>query len=121
MAGAGFGFFLKYPLTEFLERLTMDMGTEQRDRRNAGTEAAQALNDGVPVGLDRRIGTVISSPTSPSFYALDVLLNPGETVRPGAMLAALATSDAGEAVYVICRVDDILESNPHKDAQGATL
>ena len=72
-------------------------------------------------GLGRRVGTVIASATSPSFYALDVLLDPSQTVRPGAMLAAIQRSDANELVYVICRVDDILEHNPHKDAQGATL
>jgi hypothetical protein len=90
-----------------------------------GTEAAvgeaEVLEQHAPLGLGRRVGTVISSPTSPSFYTLDVVLNPTETVRPGAFLAAQATAHGGETVYVICRVDDILEHNPHKDAQGATL
>jgi hypothetical protein len=83
--------------------------------------AHQVFEQDILPGLGRRVGTVISSATSPSFYALDVLLDPQETVRPGALLAARATSDTNEVVYVVCRVDDILEHNPHKDAQGATL
>lgn len=93
----------------------------QHDEGDATPGGEDVIGQHVPAGLGSRIGTVISSATSPSFYSLDVLLDPSATVRPGALLAARATSDSGETVYVICRVDDILEHNPHKDAQGATL
>jgi hypothetical protein len=68
-----------------------------------------------------RLGNVISSDASPTFFRADFRVEPGETVSPGTYVAIEATSAGGAPALIIARVEDMHEVNPHEDALSSTL
>src|SRR5215469_4428598 len=72
-------------------------------------------------GARRLLGTVISTATSPSFFALEFRLEPDRVTTPGRFVAVEATAADGDEILVIARVEDVHEVNPHEDALSSTL
>lgn len=72
-------------------------------------------------GARRLLGRVISTATSPSFFALEFRVEPDRVTTPGRFVAVEATTEDGDGVVVIARVEDVHEVNPHEDALSSTL
>lgn len=69
----------------------------------------------------RYLGRVISTDRGPSFFAVDVRLDPARNTAPGRYVAIDAVTDADERSLILGRVDDAREVNPHEDAASSTL
>ncbi len=82
---------------------------------------AQAQNKLDEVGSCRLLGRVISTATSPSFFALEFRVEPNRVTTPGRFVAVEASAEDGDNVLVIGRVEDVHEVNPHEDALSSTL
>jgi hypothetical protein len=67
------------------------------------------------------IGTVVSSGTSPSFYDVEFRLNVGATAAPGRFVAIGAERADGRPCFILARIDDVHEVNPHEDAESSTI
>jgi uncharacterized protein len=67
------------------------------------------------------IGRVISTASSPTFHCIEIWLMPGIMVKPGQMVAAKVEDEAGNSGYLLCRVQDAHEVNPHQDAESSTV
>jgi len=80
-----------------------------------GTEVA------VPPGAGPLLGNIVSTETSPSFFALQFRLNAGKAIHPGRFVAVEARTADGRDALVLARVDDVHEVNPHEDALSSTL
>src|SRR5215469_12477019 len=72
-------------------------------------------------GPRRLLGRVISTATSPSFFALEFRVEPDRVTTPGRFVAVEAAAEDGGEVLVIARVEDVHEVNPHEDALSSTL
>ncbi|MFV8160979.1 ATP-binding protein [Mycobacterium sp. 134] len=66
------------------------------------------------------LGKVISEGTSPSFTDIAFRLEANAAVFPGELVAAHAHLDGADA-WVVCRVLDVHEVNPHEDALSSTV
>jgi uncharacterized protein len=68
------------------------------------------------------LGTVISDDGSPTFEEIRFRLGPSIAVRPGEFVAVEGRDRDGSMVsWVLCRVLDVHEVNPHEDPQSATV
>jgi DNA helicase HerA-like ATPase len=71
---------------------------------------------------DEMLGTVISDDGSPSFAEIRFRLRADRTVRPGEFVVAEGRDREGTlGCWVLCRVLDVHEINPHEDPQSATV
>ena len=75
----------------------------------------------IPSGVGNIIGRVISSGSSPTFHSIEIWLMPGVMVKPGQMVAAKVEDDAGNDGFLLCRIQDAHEVNPHQDAESSTV
>lgn len=76
----------------------------------------------VPSGLDEVLGTVISDDRSPMFEEIRFRLGPQITVSPGEFVAIEGRDRDGHLMsWVLGRVLDVHEVNPHEDPQSATV
>jgi uncharacterized protein len=75
------------------------------------------------VGPEREdlLGTVVSSTVSPSFFEVDIRLNVGAVASPGRFVAIGAERADGRPSFVLARIDDVHEVNPHEDAESSTI
>jgi uncharacterized protein len=83
--------------------------------------AAPAEQPSVHLGQRRLLGRVISTSSSPSFFALEFRVDPDRATTPGRFVAIDAQDEEGRDVLVIARVEDVHEVNPHEDALSSTL
>jgi len=83
--------------------------------------AAPTVEAPVRPGQRRLLGRVISTASSPSFFALEFRVDPDRVTAPGRFVAVDAQSEDGRDVMVIARVEDVHEVNPHEDALSSTL
>lgn len=68
------------------------------------------------------LGTIISDDSSPTFEEIRFRLGAQVAVSPGEFVAAEARARDGSLVsWVLCRVLDVHEVNPHEDPQSATV
>jgi uncharacterized protein len=68
------------------------------------------------------LGTVISDDGSPTFEEIRFRLGPSAAVRPGEFVAVEGRDRDGSLIsWVLCRVLDVHEVNPHEDPQSATV
>jgi uncharacterized protein len=68
------------------------------------------------------LGTVISDDGSPTFEEVRFRLGASVAVRPGEFVAVEGRDRDGSLVsWVLCRVLDVHEVNPHEDPQSATV
>lgn len=68
------------------------------------------------------LGTVISDDGSPTFEEIRFRLSAPATVRPGEFVAVEGRDRIGGLVsWLLCRVLDVHEVNPHEDPQSATV
>lgn len=75
------------------------------------------MNNNTAFRLDERIGTVVSSASTPTFSTLHVHLDAGKRVRPGELLLAAAD----EGMFSVGRVVEGREVNIYEGAQKAHL
>lgn len=96
-------------------------GTDGFGRRAA--EADAEVVDGQIVDEPTEVlGTVVSDDGSPTFEEIRFRLAPERAVSPGEFVAAEGRERDGSLVsYVLCRVLDVHEVNPHEDPQSATV
>src|SRR5262245_60351498 len=68
------------------------------------------------------LGTVISDDGSPTFEEIRFRLGASVAVRPGEFVAVEGRDRDGILIsWVLCRVLDVHEVNPHEDPQSATV
>lgn len=68
------------------------------------------------------LGSVISDQSSPTFEEVRFRLSPGAAVSPGDFVSIEARSPGSpERSWVLARVLDVHEINPHEDPQSATV
>lgn len=68
------------------------------------------------------LGTIVSDDRSPTFEEIRFRLGPSVVVSPGDFVAAEGCDRDGSLVsWVLCRVLDVHEVNPHEDPQSATV
>jgi uncharacterized protein len=68
------------------------------------------------------LGTVVSDDSSPTFEEIRFRLGASVAVRPGEFVAVEGRDRHGSLVsWVLCRVLDAHEVNPHEDPQSATV
>lgn len=84
------------------------------------TDSCSELDDKARRGFDA-LGTVISSDRSPSFFRIDFRVNPDRATGPGKMVAIEGETVDGQGCFVIARVNNVHEHNPHEDAHSSTL
>lgn len=84
-------------------------------------QIASASTPSEQPGARRLLGRVISTATSPSFFALEFRVEPDRVTTPGRFVAVEATAEDGDDVLVLARVEDVHEVNPHEDALSSTL
>jgi uncharacterized protein len=72
-------------------------------------------------GARRLLGRVISTASSPSFFALEFRVEPDRVTAPGRFVAIEAGAENERDILVIARVEDVHEVNPHEDALSSTL
>jgi hypothetical protein len=87
------------------------------------TEADAAVFDGQIVDEPGDVlGTIVSDDGSPTFEEIRFRLGASMTVSPGEFVAAEGRDRDGSLVsWVLCRVLDVHEVNPHEDPQSATV
>ncbi len=93
-----------------------DNGAESRQ----GGAAVSALEP-VAAGGRRRLGTVISTAGSPSFFHTEFRLDAQRDTSPGNYVAIETARLDGRRRLVVARVNDVHEVNPHEDAMSSTL
>lgn len=107
-------------------------GAWENDSANPGDPGGPGHRsaDGDPEVVDGEIvdeptevlGTVVSDDGSPTFEEIRFRLGPARAVSPGEFVAAEGRERDGSLVsYVLCRVLDVHEVNPHEDPQSATV
>lgn len=70
----------------------------------------------------RILGTVVSDQSSPTFEEVRFRLHPSAAVSPGDFVSIEAVRpDAADRSWVLARVLDVHETNPHEDPQSATV
>src|SRR5260370_2547889 len=86
-------------------------------------EADAAVFDGQIVDEPGEVlGTIVSDDGSPTFEEVRFRLGAPMTVSPGEFVAAEGRDRDGSLVsWVLCRVLDVHEVNPHEDPQSATV
>ncbi len=86
-------------------------------------EADAAVFDGQIVDEPGEVlGTIVSDDGSPTFEEIRFRLGASMTVSPGEFVAAEGRDRDGSLVsWVLCRVLDVHEVNPHEDPQSATV
>ena len=86
-------------------------------------EADAAVFDGEVVDEPGEVlGTIVSDDRSPTFEEIRFRLGPSAVVSPGEFVAAEGRDRDGSLVsWVLCRVLDVHEVNPHEDPQSATV
>ena len=86
-------------------------------------DAEAAVFDGQIVDEPGEVlGTIVSDDGSPTFEEIRFRLGPSMTVSPGEFVAAEGRDRDGSLVsWVLCRVLDVHEVNPHEDPQSATV
>src|SRR5437660_18528 len=93
--------------------------------RSAGGPADEdgAVVDGQIVDEpDEVLGTIVSDDGSPTFEEIRFRLMATKAVSPGEFVAAEGRDRDGTlASWVLCRVLDAHEINPHEDPQSATV
>lgn len=96
-------------------------GADGFGRRPA--EGEREVVDGLIVDEPTEVlGTVVSDDGSPTFEEIRFRLAPALAVSPGEFVAAEGRERDGSLVsYVLCRVLDVHEVNPHEDPQSATV
>jgi len=62
-----------------------------------------------------KIGRVVSTESGPTHSVVDVRLDPGKRVRPGALLYAPVSEEQVETLVVVLRVSNVKEHNPYED------
>ncbi len=89
------------------------------ERRDDVLHGEVVAGDG---GLDEVLGTVISDDSSPTFEEIRFRLLASVTVSPGEFVAIEGRSRDGYLLsWVLGRVLDVHEVNPHQDPQSATV
>src|SRR5262245_52740731 len=83
------------------------------------TPAAEPVRESVE--RSDLLGAVISSEVSPSFFELEFRLNVGADAAPGRFVAIGGERTDGRPCFVLARIDDVHEVNPHEDAQSSTI
>lgn len=83
--------------------------------------AAAAADVAAAPEARRLLGRIISTASSPSFFALEFRVEPDRVTTPGRFVAVEAKAEDGADVLVIARVEDVHEVNPHEDALSSTL
>jgi hypothetical protein len=96
-------------------------GSETGGEAGAPPATAESRSRPTPPGVGALLGTVVSTDTSPSFFALEFRLDADRTTAPGRLVAVQAEAADGRDVLVLARVDDAHEVNPHEDALSSTL
>ena len=109
-------------------RLSQEDGRESKPRDEylfaAGFAApeAEVVDGEIVEESGEALGTIISDDSSPTFEEIRFRLGPWAVVSPGEFVAAEARDRAGSLVsWVLCRVLDVHEVNPHEDPQSATV
>lgn len=98
-------------------------GADGEDK-NDGAAAASALVTGAVVDtrIDSEvIGSVVSTDSSPTFFAIDFRLNAEKATRPGKFVAIGARTTSGQSSLILARVNDVHEVNPHEDPHSSNL
>src|SRR5229473_1908974 len=67
------------------------------------------------------IGKVICVGESPNLTSVVFRLRPGNQTTAGKLVAVEAKAGDGVDVFVLCRVNDVFEHNPHEDALSSTV
>ena len=62
-----------------------------------------------------KIGRVVATEAGPTYSVVDVRLDPGKTVRPGALLYAPLSEEHPPTQVVVLRVSNMKEYNPYED------
>lgn len=62
-----------------------------------------------------KVGRVVSTESGPTHLIVDVRLDPGKRVRPGALLYAPISEEHSQTVIVVIRVSNVREINPYED------
>ena len=95
---------------------------------STGSPAALADGDAAVVDgqivdePDEVLGTIVSDDGSPTFEEIRFRLTATNAVSPGEFVAAEGRDRDGTLVsWVLCRVLDVHEVNPHEDPQSATV
>lgn len=112
-----------------------EMSQEARDEDGDGRPGEDYWSGAGPVRPDMQyvegeivdepaevLGTVISDDGSPTFEEIRFRLSASMAVSPGEFVAAEGRERDGTPVsWVLCRVLDVHEVNPHEDPQSATV
>ena len=100
----------------------VDDGKAADDTYEVGGEPDRGVIDGEIVPDNGILGTVISDDGSPTFEEVRFRLAPHIAVSPGSSSPSRAGTAARILVsWVLCRVLDVHEINPHEDPQSATV
>src|SRR2546425_9356829 len=62
-----------------------------------------------------RIGRVVATEAGPTHSIVDVRLDSGKRVRPGALLYAPTSEEQSEMQFIVLRVSNVKEYNPYED------
>ncbi|MCW2981312.1 MAG: hypothetical protein JWO14_3039 [Solirubrobacterales bacterium] len=85
------------------------------------TIGLDATDEDPAAGGRLAIGRVISDEASPSFFSVRFRMDPGRFSAPGRFVAIEARAEYGQDVFLLARVEDVREFNPHEDAASSTL
>lgn len=110
-------------MSEIVEQDPAREPTEDEQEGMSGDLApagvAPAVTEGSADGAF--LGRVISTGSSPSFFALDFRLAAERHTSPGRLIAIEAETSGGGNSLILARIDDVHEVNPHEDALSSTL
>src|SRR5262249_10842912 len=110
-----------------------DEGAEDGHLEGQDPDAGEVLNGEIvdetdPAGGPSRttyeelLGTVISDGEAPTFSEIRFRLGAGQAVRPGEFVAVEGRDRVGDLLsWILCRVLEVHEINPHEDPQSATV
>ncbi|MGA7732749.1 MAG: ATP-binding protein [Chloroflexia bacterium] len=90
----------------------------------AGASGGNGVGEHANVNQLRRIGTLITVELdrSPNFRLQHFRVDPGvASPRPGALVAVETLTKEGRFSYILARVSNVWERNPHEDALSSTL
>jgi len=97
-------------------------GDEYRFAAGPADGDAAVVDGQIVDGPDEVLGTIVSDDGSPTFEEIRFRLSATKTVSPGEFVAAEGRDRDGTlASWMLCRVLDAHEINPHEDPQSATV
>lgn len=85
-------------------------------QENAGREVSPIITIG-----GEPIGKVVFENGTPNLRQLHFRIRPHATTTAGKMVAVEGIDRSGKAVFLIARVDNIYDHNPHEDALSSTV